>query len=50
MTLQTHRVHTLEQVRAFVEGCEAVDFIGSDRGSAYELIKSTLIELNYHML
>ena len=33
VTLQTERVRTLEQVRAFVEGSEAVDFTGADRGS-----------------
>ena len=26
VTLQTHRLHTMEQVRAFVEGNEAVDY------------------------
>ena len=50
MTLQTHRVQTLERVHAFVEDSEAVDFMISDCGSACELIKGMLIRLNCHML
>ena len=43
--MQTYRVQTLEQVPTFVERSEAVDFIISDRGSAYEFFK-----LNCHTL
>ena len=39
VTLQTERVRTLDQVRAFVEGSEAVDFTGADRGSVYEFVR-----------
>ena len=37
VTLQTQRVRTLEQVRAFVEGSEAVDFAEGDREGAYHV-------------
>ena len=45
MTLQTQRVQTLEQVRAFVEGSEAVDFAGDDRAGVYALVRRTLVKL-----
>ena len=35
VTLQTQRVRTLEQVRAFVEGSEAVDFVEGDHLSLH---------------
>ena len=50
VTLQTQRVQTLEQVRAFVEGSEAVDFAGSDRAGVYTLVRRTLVKLDYHRL
>ena len=31
VTLQTQRVQSLEQVRAFLEGSEAVDFVEGER-------------------
>ena len=34
VTLQTQRVWTLEQVRAFIEGGEAVDFAGGNQEGA----------------
>ena len=43
MTLQTQRVWSLEQVRAFVEGSEAVDFAGGDRDGVYTLVRRTLV-------
>ena len=50
VTLQTERVRTLEQVRAFVEGSEAVDFAGCEREGVYTLVRRTLVKLDYHRL
>ena len=50
VTLQTERVRTLDQVRAFVEGSEAVDFAGADRESVYEFVRRTLVRLSYERL
>ena len=50
VTLQTERVRTLEQVRAFVEGSEAVDFAGGEREGVYTLVRRTLVKLDYHRL
>ena len=50
VTLQTERVRTLEQVRAFVEGSEAVDFGGCEREGVYTLVRRTLVKLDYHRL
>ena len=50
VTLQTERVRTLDQVRAFVEGSEAVDFTGADRGSVYEFVRRALVRLDYGQL
>jgi len=47
VTLHTERVRTLEEVRAFVEGSEAVDFAVSDREGTYRLIRRTLVRLEY---
>ena len=48
VTLQTQRVRTLEQVRVFIEGSEAVDFVGGDREGVYDLVRRTLVQLEYH--
>ena len=50
MTLQTERVETLEQVRAFVEGSGPVDFAVSDREGIYRLVRRTLVRLSYYRL
>ena len=50
MTLMTQRVQTLEQVRAFVEGSEAVDFASGDRAGVYTVVRRTLVKLDYHRL
>lgn len=50
VTLQTERVRTLDQVRAFVEGSEAVDFAGGEREGVYTLVRRTLVKLDYHRL
>ena len=50
MTLQTERLRTMEQVRAFVEGSEPVDCQPKDRGSAYAFVRRTLAAFDYHRL
>ena len=50
VTLQTERVRTLEQVRAFVECSEPVDFAGAGREGIYALVRRTLVRLDYHRL
>ena len=48
VTLQTERIGTLEQVRAFVEGSEPLDIKLADRESAYAFIRRTLVRFGYH--
>ena len=48
VTLQTERIRTLEQVRAFVEGSGPVDIKLADRESAYAFIRRTLVRFGYH--
>ena len=48
VTLQTERIGTLEEVRAFVEGSERVDIKLADRASAYDFIRRTLVRFGYH--
>ena len=43
-TLQT------EQVRTFLEGSEAVDFDEGEREGVYDLVRRTLVRLDYHRL
>ena len=50
MTLQTERLRTMEQVRAFVEGSEPVDYQPKDRASAYAFVRRTLAAFDYHRL
>ncbi|MCY4501981.1 MAG: hypothetical protein OXE57_10515 [Alphaproteobacteria bacterium] len=50
VTLQTQRVQSLEQVRAFLEGSEAADFVEGDREGVYDLVRRTLVKLRYHRL
>ena len=50
VTLQTERVRTLEQVRAFVEGSDPVDFAGVGREGIYALVRRTLVRLDYRRL
>ena len=45
VTLQTERIHTLEQVAAFVEANAPVDFQPVDRASAYEFVARMLSRL-----
>ena len=50
VTIQTERVVTLEQVRAFVEGNEPVDLVGAGRQSPCELIGRTVGRFGYRGL
>ena len=50
MTLQTERLRTMEQVRAFVEGSEPVDYKPQDRASAYAFVRRTLVAFHYDRL
>ena len=50
MTLQTRRLRSIEQVRAFVEGNEAVDYGHRDRESAYGFVGELLGRLRYRTL
>ena len=50
VTLQTERIHTLEQVAAFVEAKVPVDFQPTDRASAYEFVARALSPLGYRAL
>ena len=50
VTLQTERIRTIEQVAAFVEASEPVDFHPRDRTSAHEFVTRTLARLGYRAL
>ena len=50
LTLRTHGHQTLEEVRRFLSGNEAVDFVLSDRVSAYSFIVETLVKFRYRAL
>ena len=41
MTLQTERLRTMEQIRAFVEGCESVDYKPEDCACAHAFVRRT---------
>ena len=46
MTLQTGRLRTMEQVRAFVAGCESVDYKPEDRACAHAFVRRTLVRFD----
>ena len=50
VTLQTGRIRTIEQVAAFVEANEPVDFQPLDRDGAYAFVARTLSRLGYRTL
>ena len=50
VTLQTERIRTMEQVAAFVEASEPVDFQPLDRDGAYAFVARTLTRLGYRAL
>ncbi len=47
VTLQTERVRTLEDARAFLTSSQALDFNGVDRQATCDLVRRTLVRLNY---
>ena len=50
VTLQTERIRTIEQVAAFVEANEPVEFQPADRAGAYDFVSRTLARLGYRAL
>lgn len=50
MTLQTERLRSMEQVRAFVEGSESVDHTPGGRACAYAFVRRTLARFGYARL
>ena len=48
--MATERLSSLEQVRAFVEGSEGLDFVGSDRGSRNDFVRRLLVKFDYGTL
>ncbi len=50
MTLQTERLHTVEQLRGFLDGNGEVDFRPLDRDEAYGFVRRTLVRLDYDAL
>ena len=48
--IQTRRPRTIEQLRAFAEGNEAVDFQPRDRDEAYGFARETLERFGYRRL
>ena len=50
VTLRTERIRTIEQVAAFLEANEPVDFQPADRESAYDFVARTLARLGYRAL
>ena len=49
-TLRTKQIRTLDEVRAFLEGSEPVDFTLRDRDSVYLLVRRSLEMHRYHRL
>ena len=45
MALQTERICTVDQVRAFLEGSEPVDYVPQDRDDVYEFVRRTLVRV-----
>ena len=50
VTLRTERIRTLDEVRAFLEGSEPVDFTLNDRDSAHVFVRPSLERFRYHGL
>ena len=50
MTLETERLHTVEQIRSFLDGNGEVDFTPLDRDEAYGFVRRTLVRLDYDAL
>ena len=45
VALQTERIRTVDQVRAFLDGSEPVDYLPQDRDDAYEFVRRTLVRI-----
>ena len=50
MALQTERIRTVDQVRAFLDGSEPVDYLPQDRDDVYEFVRRTLVRVGYTRL
>ena len=50
VTLLTHRLQTLEQVRAFLDGTDAIELAVADRQAAYDFISQALKHFRYQCL
>ena len=50
LTLDTERLRTLEEDRAFMEGNRPVDFRSANRADAYEFVRRTLVRFRYGTL
>lgn len=48
--LLTHRPQTLEQVRAVLDGSDAVEFVVADRQAAYGFASQALAQFRYQLL
>ena len=50
VTLLTHRLQTLEQVRVFLDGTDAIELAAADRQAAYDFISQALKHFRYQRL
>lgn len=50
VTLRSYWLQTMEQVRAFLEGSEAVDYQHRDRAGAYAFVRELLVRLGHATL
>lgn len=50
VTLHTQGLQTLDQIRAFLDGCQPIDFVLSSREARYMFVAQTLRRFNYHRL
>ena len=50
MTLQTERLCTVDQINAFLEGSDPVDYSPEDRDGIYEFVRRTLVGIGYARL
>ena len=46
MTPRIERLHTVEQIRGFLDGNGEVDFRPLDRDEAYDFVRRTLVRLD----
>lgn len=48
--MNDHHLKTLQQVRAFLDGTQAVEFSLDTKAERYDFIRCTLIRFAYHRL